>query len=303
MVRETTVLITGISGFLGAHLSQVLRDAWPEARLVGASRSPSREGAEWIRIDLLDASAVRHMVNSVRPDYVFHLAGRVNASDWTDLYRGNVETTLNLLESLVVTANPPRVVVVGSAAEYGCIAEDQLPINESAIPNPISPYGVAKTWQTVCARSFAFRGVPIVVGRVFNVIGAGLPETSAFGTFSAQLKRMISHGTERRLHVGNLSSLRDCLDVRDVCHALIALARSGRAGEIYNVCSGESVCMRDALGTLIALSGLSVEILVDEAKYRPDDVPVSYGSREKIGIATGWIPRVPLRESLRAMLD
>ena len=304
MATEQIGLVTGISGFIGSHLLNVLRDSWPALRVVACSRTPRPEHGECVKLDLLDASAVHRTVSSIRPDYVFHLAGELRSSEWRDLYRGNVEATLHLLEALRGLPNAPRIVIAGSAAEYGEVESQQLPICEDVVtPNPVSRYGVAKAWQTIAANHFAGDRLTVMVGRMFNLIGKGLPESSALGTFAAQIKNIQAGTTAPQLRVGNLAARRDFVDVRDACRALLDLARMGTSGNTYNICSGVPVRIGDILDSLLAAAGIQVEVIAEDSRYRTGDVPDSFGSPAKINALTGWAPQIPLRASVGAMLN
>jgi GDP-4-dehydro-6-deoxy-D-mannose reductase len=101
------------------------------------------------------------------------------------------------------------------------------------------------------------------------------------------------------LLVGNLEPRRDFLDVRDVVDAYAAIARSGSSGEVYNICSGSAISMRDVLGELIRIANVPVEVREDPARMRPSDVPILYGNNGKLRSATGWSPRTPLRRTLQ----
>ena len=301
MATEQVALITGVSGYLGSNLRAAVHSAWPEVRVVGLARTAAT--AE-LAVDLLDPDALRQPLAHVQPDFVFHLAGTLRAATWTDFYRGNVETTINLLQALSALPRIPRVVIAGSAAEYGPVLAARLPIVEDHVGSgAVSQYGVAKSWQTSASRFYAAAGLPLMTGRVFNLIGRGLPETSAPGTFAAQLRRIRAGQAPPRLQVGNLDTQRDYLDVTDVCEALIALAQRGRSGETYNICSGVPTRMSDLLDMMIAAAGVAVDICTDASRFQAGDISDSYGSRAKIGAHTGWQPRVALATSLGAMLE
>jgi GDP-4-dehydro-6-deoxy-D-mannose reductase len=125
------------------------------------------------------------IIENIRPNYIYHLAGEIYTKDWGKLYRGNVETTINIME-VKRTGTSCRVVIAGSAAEYGCISDTDLPISEKQIPNPVVPYGVAKVWQTAIAKYYATLGVNIAIGRMFNIIGPGAPEGLSVSAFASQ---------------------------------------------------------------------------------------------------------------------
>jgi len=297
------ILVTGASGFLGKHLVQTLGESFPSAVLFGIDKRSDSGPCECYPVDLADPVGVRPVVREIRPDWVFHLAGNVPSGDWRELFRSNVETTIHLMESLLDCDKAPKVVVPASAAELGRFEPADLPLGEDRAPFPVTPYGVSKACQTAVARYHSVRGLEVVIGRVFNVVGEGIPESLSIGSFAAQLRRVRKGDAPPRILVGNLEAKRDFIDVRDVASALIHLARRGRNGEIYNICSGRSHSIRDVLATMIRCSGLSVDIVSDPGRVKPSDIPDSYGDNGKIFRDTGWRPAIPLEETLRRIVS
>ncbi|MBI5885832.1 MAG: GDP-mannose 4,6-dehydratase [Deltaproteobacteria bacterium] len=255
-----------------------------------------------IAVDLLDKAELIGILKQTRPDYIFHLAGVIFTRDWGEHYRGNVETTVNLLGAVKETGLKTRVVVPGSAAEYGRTQASDLPLVETRLPNPVTPYGVAKVWQTAVVRYYAACGVDAVCGRIFNVIGAGVPQGLSIGAFAEQIRKIKRREALPEIAVGNLSSRRDFIDVVDACRALAALAQSGRTAEVYNVCSGASVSMREVLDMMIKSAGVDVKLTTDPARLKDADIDDSFGSNAKIRNETGWSPVVSLKESVDALV-
>ena len=300
-----TVLVTGCGGFLAGALLRHLPHTWPQARCVGLGRRPSAHGAgaPVLALDLNDGPALRDALQALQPDVVLHAAGRLQAPDWATFYRDNVQATIGLLEALQAVAPRARTVVVGSAAECGLVEAAQLPVREADPLAPVTPYGVSKAWQSLAVRALAHAGHDVVLARVFNIVGAGMPDNTSLGSFAAQLRKIAAGRQAPVLRVGALAARRDFVDTRDIATALQALARQGRCGEVYNVCSGRAVRIGDALDALVQASGLPVRIAADAARLRPADVPVVVGSADKIGRECGWAAQVPLATSLAAMLQ
>jgi GDP-4-dehydro-6-deoxy-D-mannose reductase len=196
-----------------------------------------------------------------------------------------------------------RVIVPGSAAEYGRVSAPDLPLRETHLPNPVTAYGVAKVWQTTAVRHFASKGVDCVIGRIFNILGPGIPETLSIGAFATQLRRISAGELEPEILVGNLKPRRDFVDIKDVCSALLALAELGASGEIYNICSGASVSMEQILSALIQRSGVDVRVTIDERRIKRADIDDIYGSNEKIRHQTGWTPQAAIAQSIASIID
>ena len=291
------IVVTGATGFVGASLCRALAAAGHASDIVAVSRRGP------YRADLRNSAEIEKLVRDTQPVALFHLAGLINSRNFDELYASNVGTTHQLLEAVVKHAPACRVVVPGSAAEYGRVPPDELPISEDRVPSPVVPYGLAKTWQTATSIYFARNGANVVVGRLFNLVGTGTPTRLSIGAFAEQLRRIKEGEEEPLLVVGDLSPRRDFIDVADACQALIALAATSAATGIYNICSGRSISMGEVLDLMIRESGADVQIAVDDARLRHSgEIPESVGDNSRLHAATGWLPTIPLRESLAGML-
>jgi GDP-4-dehydro-6-deoxy-D-mannose reductase len=290
------VLLTGGRGFLAAHLAGELRRRSPGLRLVRLDRVPA-PGV--LACDLRDPEAVRRAVSRLKPACVYHLAGTTLPQDREKLWECHVALTVNLLTAVrrLAARRKPKVVVAGSSGEYG--RPRRLPVAEEHPCAPITGYGASKYSQTLAALSFRHEGVPVVVARPFNVVGPGIPDNLALGSFLRQLT-LIARGEQRpQLRVGNLAARRDFIDVRDVARALADLGRAGVPGEVYNISSGRAVPVASLLHGLIRASGLRVAVRTESARLRRDDVPAIAGDHRKLTALTGWKPRIPLSRTLR----
>ena len=174
-------------------------------------------------------------------------------------------------------------------------------IDEKVQPQPLAWYGFVKHMQTGLGLMHAAKGVDVRIARIFNIGGYGTPATLALGNFAQKIVH-IEKGMTPLLRVGNLSGRRDFLDIEDVCSALWAIARRGRRGQVYNVCSGQSLNMRQLLDKLIRYSEVK-----NIAVYKEDKKPTATtfdiaGSNAKIKQLTGWRPRIGMEESLKNTL-
>jgi GDP-4-dehydro-6-deoxy-D-mannose reductase len=299
---KKTVLVTGSSGFIGGRLLEWLRAAYPQAKVIGTVKQEANEAGQ-IAIDLVQQTQVKEMLERIRPDYIFHLAGRLYANSWRDLYEGNVVTTVNLLEIIKELGLDTKVVLIGSAAEYGSVSPARLPLTEENRPEPTSLYGASKACQTALMHYYSSQGVQVFMVRLFNVYGKGMPDNLAVGSFLRQIMRIKSGETPPVLVTGNLNSRRDYLYVDDVCSALAALAASAKGGEIYQICSGCSVAMGEILAKLIEIAGIQIEVTNDPTRNKKIDVPDIYGSYAKTNAVTGWVPTVSLEKGLALLFD
>lgn len=299
---EGNVLITGIGGFLGFHLANELAQLAPELNIIGIDRKPLPGVDNAVVVDLGDRNALAQIFREVAPRYVFHMAGVVYSNEFKELYNGNVEIAINLLDLAHSSDFPVRVIIPGSAAEYGRVASKDVPITEEQPLNPVSAYGVSKAWQATVARYYALLGVDVVIGRIFNIIGRGAPESLAVGSFANQIKRIMCGETSPCIMVGNLSTRRDYIDVADACRGLAAAAFAGRKGEVYNICSGHSVAMADILAMMISKAGISVSVEVDNQRVKSCDIEDSYGSNLKLLRDSGWQSSVAIEKSIEWMI-
>ncbi|MDX6769821.1 MAG: GDP-mannose 4,6-dehydratase [Elusimicrobiota bacterium] len=283
------VLLTGAGGFLAGPLAQRLRGRRPFL-------SRHRD------LDLSDAASARALVRDARPSLVFHLAGRTRPGSWEDYWKSHATATVNLLEALSSEGRPVKVVLVGSAAEYGAAGGRRV-VREDAPLEPLSLYGASKLAQTLAALSYNRGPVSVVVARLFNVLGPGTPDNLAPGAFARQVAAIEAGRQPPELLVGDLSPRRDYLDARDAAEALLALGARGRGGECYNVGAGRSTSMRAVLDGLLAASTAAVAVRVDPARLRKAEVQDLAADARKLRRETGWRPRFTLARSLADTLD
>jgi GDP-4-dehydro-6-deoxy-D-mannose reductase len=303
------VLITGCDGFVGRTLTARMNDAGYE--VWGVDRFPHDgmfAGHTHFVNDLSDAGEVGALVAKAEPDAIVHLAAQASVHQSFDEPRetlvSNVVPVLNLLDALRSGKPGIRLLAIGSAEEYGKVAPEALPLTETAPLDPESPYALGKSIQNQCCRAFAsLYGVDVVMTRSFNHTGPGQRDAFVLSGFARQITEIRMGTREPVIEVGNLSARRDFTDVRDVCDAYVALIEKGRAGEVYNVCSGESHNVGDLLERMCELGGCDVEIRVDPDRMRPVDVPDLRGDHGKITRETGWKPAIPTEDTLQALLD
>ena len=301
-MNNKNILITGINGLVGSCLRQLIDAKFSNAHIIGIDKLSNSNYHENIALDLLDSNAVKQFIQDSNPDYIFHMAGVIYSHDWNILYQGNVQTTINIIEAVRESSPHCRIIIPGSSAEYGNVAECDLPVTESHLPKPISPYGVSKLWQTVIAQYYANRMVDVVIGRMFNLSGRGIPENLVIGSIIKQMKKIQNGQAEPKIFLGNTKTKRDFIDLIDACNGLVQLALEGRTGEIYNICSGRSVSIENIVKMIIDLSGMRIIVAVDEKRIKDADIDNSYGSNKKILSETRWQRKISLRESIKYMM-
>ena len=258
-------------------------------------------------LDLGDSLNLRGVIDIAQADAVVHLAAQAfvpqSIADPLETFDVNAMGTARLLEAIRAARDAggisPRVLIISTAEVYGAQAPNAFPLKETASLHPANPYAASKVaaeaYALAAARTY---GLDVMVARAFNHIGPGQNERFAVASFASQLAR-IARGGPPELLVGELSAERDFLDVRDVVAAYLALLDRGERGEIYNVCSGSAISIRDVLRTLVTTARVAVEIREDPARMRPSDTPLFVGDGTKLRAATGWAPQIALATSLR----
>lgn len=301
-------LITGSGGFAGGHLADHLR-ARPGLEVFGIVRhGESVRDDRTYALDLAEADHVRPVLRDVRPDLVFHLAAQAAVQlSWSqprETLVTNIVLQLNLLEGILSTGLHPRVLVVGSADEYGIVLPSELPISEHNPLRPNSPYAVSKVAQDMLGyQYFLSHRLHVVRVRPFNHIGPGQSDLFATASFARQIAEIESGQHEPTLQVGNLTPKRDFTDVRDIVRGYRLLVERGLPGEVYNLGSGRSVAMSEVLHTLLGLSRANIQIREDPARMRPADNAELVCDFAKAKTATGWEPRIPLEKTLKDVLN
>jgi GDP-4-dehydro-6-deoxy-D-mannose reductase len=333
-------LLTGAGGFSGQAMTRFLAAQGVETYSIGAhalspSVSPRHTPSHTPRhtqLDITSAEQIESALQAIEPDYVFHLAGVVRSPDPQLFYRVNTAFAVALFSAAESihkkTAKPLPILCVGTAAELGQPRPDQLPIREDMPPKPLEHYGISKLTQThVALAAHARAGLPVVVARPSNIIGAGMPQHFVVQSFATQIAAMmrdeqsnhrqtatqiatqITAPRRNTLRTGNLASARDFISIGDVVQAYWQLLNTPAAfGELVNVCSGVATPIASIVEQLTSLASaavptLAIDIETDPALVRPVDVLVHYGSTEKFQSLVGVPPaHTPLEAVLEEIL-
>jgi len=307
------VLITGITGFVGQHLAQMLL-AEQSVILFGAARNLSKLSPELRRQttcfegNLQSKAFVVSVLQQAQPTHIYHLAGQASepqawSSSW-DTFQTNLLPQLNLFQGMLELQLQSRFLSVGSSKVYGAATLQELPINEEKAFMPDSPYGVSKAAQDLMAQQYYLsHQLPIIRVRPFNHIGPGQSSDYVTASFARQIALAEAGLSDPNIQVGNLSAKRDFTDVRDVVAAYLLLMAQGTPGQAYNIGSGNAVAIQTILDTLLTYSQIKIETEQDLARMRPVDQPISYGDIQKINRELGWQPKISLEESLCQILN
>jgi GDP-6-deoxy-D-talose 4-dehydrogenase len=281
------ILLTGGDGFTGQHFVVLARQKGHEVVV--------------LKSDLTNAEAVKAEVAAVEPTHVLHLAAIsfVGHADVRAFYDVNLFGTVNLLDAMASLAMPPCAIVLASSANiYGnCIVS---PISESQIPEPSNHYGISKLAMEHAARTYADR-LPIVIARPFNYTGPGQDLTFVIPKLTDHFKRR-----DPRIYLGDVTVEREFNDVIFVCEVYLQLLTIGDAGQTYNVCSGQPYTLQYVIDLLSQLTGHSINVAVNPAFVRANEVHRLCGSPAKLQTLLSQkgsrLENPPLEDTLQRML-
>lgn len=290
------VLVLGSDGFLGRN---TVKSVASKCEVLTSSRD--KKGNRGLSIDLLNEANILAALKQSQPDAIINCAGIVENSERA---HANVTFTRNLLRA--VTASKialKRIIIIGSAAEYGVVSEMDLPISETAPVRPIGEYAKAKAEET--ALSLKYKNdydLPIVIARVFNPIGAGMHQRFLLPNLERQIKGLKAGKTDH-IELSRLDSSRDYIDVRDVGDALATLLEGRLEFDVYNVGSGVRTTNKDIINLLLGLNGLPNDVSVVETSEQPDLFLACQADIKRICNNTGWYPKFRLRETLEGAIN
>jgi GDP-4-dehydro-6-deoxy-D-mannose reductase len=251
------VLITGASGFTGNYLVKYLQQK-SDLKLHCVSRSKKQE-SDYI-CDLIDYESVNNLIQEIQPDKIYHLAGSFS-NDYQIDYTNNVLSSKNILDSLVQNKLSCRVLLIGSAAEYGFIKEEDNPVKEDHLLNPVSIYGLTKVYQTYLMKFYhQVYDLDIVMARTFNLLGKNISNQLFIGRIYQQIEQY-KQGKIEKIILGSLDSKRDYIDINEAVKYYEMVINKGEKGEIYNIGSGFSVKMSDLLENILLDNDLSMDII------------------------------------------
>lgn len=285
------VLVIGANGFVGRGVSEALSG---KHEVIPSYRGSQHDGPS---IDLQDPKSIADALNEVRPDAIVDCVGIVENSDKA---ADNPVFTRNLLEQVAASALPiKRVVIMGSAGEYGPV--EKLPVSEDTPRRATSPYGVSKIEEVDTALDFREKGLPVVVARLFNPIGSGMPDRMIIPGVMRQLVE-VNAGRKDTVEVGRLDAKRDYIDVADVGNAVAALLSKTPKEAVYNIGSGVSTTNRQLVELILAESGLKVQPNIVETSDTPEPLFAVQADISRLHNEFGWEPRVSIEDTVRSVI-
>jgi GDP-4-dehydro-6-deoxy-D-mannose reductase len=300
-------LITGINGFVGRHLAELLQKE--NVDLIGIDRQEGHNtlGTQYI-MDINDRDSMEKVIGDTRPDYIFHLAAPAFIPDSYDNPQKTFESiifgTVSLLEAIRNSSPYSKLLFVGSSDEYGTYGG--IPFHEEMLPKPCTPYASSKASASmICEQYAAFYNINAVRTRSFNHMGPGQSPRFVSSSMARQISILERSGGNELL-LGNLSTSRDFLDVRDVVRAYYKImCLDGNAGQLYNVCSGTQTTINFLLDEFLSHTELKERprfTVRSESQNRKNDNLELCGDNSKLREATGWFPQIPFETTVLDIL-
>lgn len=293
-----TIAVSGAAGFIGGYLTETL------TALGAFSVTPtSRDGSVGEALDVTDSTAVSRFVRRTKPDWFIHLAGRTHG-DAAHVLDVNVRGAQNVLEAVRCGSPESRVLLAGSAAEYGLIPASRIPVTEDEACLPRGTHGISKHYATLLALHYAQQyGLGIVVARPFNVIGPGQPASTVLGAIVARVQKGsgVARDSVVQIPVGPLDAIRDFVTLEDVGRGLVGLMCPQALGQVVNLCSGVPRSVRSIAERFVRFAPVRVELKEQESPRSPRDVPAMVGSWHKAHDLCGFTPTTDLDPTMRSM--
>ena len=308
-------LLTGISGFVGGHLTEHLV---VEGDLVVGISASGRWPAELAHLgrhariepfDIVEEGEAKlaDLIRRKQPEVIYHLAAQSNPqasfADPRATWALNFWGSFNLLEALKLSGQNPPVVLVSSGVCYGNPPPELIPVREDCPLRPNNPYAASKAAVDLLGiQHYLTHGTHVVVVRPFNHAGPRQSPRYVLAGLAQQVAE-VEAGRSPRVEVGNLDVIRDFTDVRDVVRAYRLLASGGQPGEVYNLGSGSGTQIAGAIEHLRSLANVPIDVQVDPAKVRPVDQAVLVADASKLREAVSWTPQYSMQNTLADMLD
>lgn len=296
---------------VGSHFMKFYKDEGAQvygiARNSASSRLAAVQDPSIIRCDIMERDALLKIFQDIRPDIIVHMAAQAfNGESWKSEYvthYTNYIGTLNVLWCARELNYDVKVLLACSSAEYGNITPEDCPLTEERLLTPWTPYGVSKAGVEMLGRQYFLNyGLKVYLPRMFIHVGTGHPPATAIQNFARQLALIKKGVLEPEIRVGNLTSARDFIDVRDGVAAMCLLLEKGSPGEPVNICTGKAYKIQEILDMLIEISGTKAKVVSDPDLFRVADEPLLLGDNSKIR-ALGFTPRYSMYDTLQDVFE
>jgi len=283
------VLITGIDGFSGIHLSRYLKSYY---EIFGTSLN--KEEKHIFKCDITNKKEIKRVLDKVKPDYIIHLAGIsfVGHSNYEDFYKVNVIGTQNLLESI---KDVKKIIIASSATVYG--RQNREILSEDLSPNPLNHYAISKFGVEQIAKSF-FNKLDIIVTRPFNY--TGLYQNTSF-----LVPKIVSHFKDKKsvIKLGNLDVIREINSIDFVCEVYKRLLESEAKNIVVNIASKREVYLKDIIRIMNEIAGYEIKVIQDKSLIRKNEPKKLIGDNRLLFSLIGEVKNKSLREILEEMYN
>ena len=311
------ILITGFSGFVSRHFLNYLLQNKISMEVYGIDiKEPSFDIKEYEstlninfqQLNLLNIEELRNLFIEFTPDYILHLASFSSvAYSWknpSESFSNNTNIFLNLASTVSEFNSKCRILSVGSSEEYGNVTREDLPLKERQPLRPVSPYAVARVSQEMLSKVYVESyHLNIIMTRSFNHIGPWQDGRFVVPSFIGRILELRKAGLkEGVIETGDISIVRDFVDVRDVVRAYYQLLMEGNCGEVYNICSGTGVALKEIIEMIAKMAGVKVSTRINPEYIRLNDNKAIVGSPYKIADELGWKPTIPLEQTINDMI-
>ena len=296
-----TLVITGVAGFIGSHVAhRFSQEGWS---VIGVDKAPAKND---LLIDLssfhclqLPDPSFSVLLKNKAPQICIHCAGTASVgqsiADVTSDFYANTVLTFEVLNALRLNAPHCRFIFMSSAAVYG--NPTSLPVQETQLPAPISPYGFHK-WQCeqLCEEFFKVYNLPMAIVRIFSAYGPGLRRQVIWDICEKAIKQksITLQGTGKES--------RDFVHVLDIAKALVAVATSSpMKGEIYNVGSGRETKIAELANIITKSLGPHYSFQFDGVI--PSGTPLNWQADISKLRTIGFVPSISLEEGIKSVVD
>jgi len=324
------VLVTGAQGFLGRYLVVHLLASDPQTEVLGVGRSvlmpdtfthavscgdrtirapllghlktDDRDRYRYLPLNIQQKTEIRETLHTFRPNVIVHLASSLRGCSADEYLQTIMGGTVALIEAIAESGlNIEKLVMGSTGGVYGAPADEELPLKETSSCNPVDFYGVSKLAAEHASRVLCKQyGIPMVVARIFNLVGAGQQEIHICGRLATQIAAIISGALPPLIRVGSLAATRDFIDVRDAAVGLELIARKGSPGEAYNLGTGQETAISAVLATFLSIAGLS-QVPIERLEELRPTVLRHFATIEKLR-SLGFQPAYDFRQSAEGLL-
>lgn len=275
------ILVTGALGATGRVLCSFLINSINKK--VYLTDRKETDLLNYYYCDLSKRNMVTDLLKKLKPNQLYHLAGTFSNDLEIDL-ASNVLATANLLQASLDLNLNIRLLLVGSAAEYGIIREEENPVEETHPLRPCSIYGLTKAYQKKLMDYYVYNHkMNILMVRPFNLIGEGVSEKLFIGRLMTQIEKY-KKGEIDKITVGNLQNRRDYIHIEDAVKDFVLVMNKGEVGEVYNIGSGSSKTIRSILEKILSDNGLDMNVVqeLEYTKMNAFDIKDIYAKINKI---------------------